>query len=1147
MHFNAICLKAFCLEQKQKNQRETCQTSYLPSAAVLKKILLMMKLTAFLLVAAFLQVSAEGFTQSVTLSEKNVPLKKVFTKISKQTGFAFFCNESLLENTGMVSVKLKDATLQSALDNCLKEQNLTYTIIGNTVVIKAKEKIIPPVIVAEPETNLFVDIRGRVINEMGEPLAGASVKVKGTDIGTATDANGYFSVNTNLNNTLVISFVGYTPIEVVIRKQELGTFSLKLTENSVNEQVVVVGYGKVQRKNLTGSVASVKSTDVVKSPEVSLNSALQGRAAGVSVVSSSGDPGAPVNIIIRGGSSISASNDPLYVINGFPQLGGSNLNINVNDIESIDILKDGEAAAYGSRGANGVILITTKSGKSGKFSISYVANVTSQAIARKIKSMNTGQFAEFQHFLQRRSLFGDTSVFRNYQGFKDSATINWMDRISRTPIGQSHTLSMSGGTENLRYLVSMGYFNQPGILLGSKYDRYTSNINLSSKLNKIVSNETVIYLSKGIKTGADVTGLSGAVYSAVRGAPYLGTGYNTLTDFILNHLGGIYGSFGSDPLAETRDPKLKESSFELNFNTAFTFRITDHLNFKVSGGVSNSDSKYKFFYPTTTSSGSLPNGRGGVSTGEYLSWLNENTLNYTNLFKGIHNVDATLGFSMQKTTNEFYRMEARNFNIQSLGYDALDIGTLAVNPGSGKSQSQLASLFGIVRYTLKDRYLFTAQMRADGSSKFPKNRWGYFPYVGVGWKIHEEPFFAGVKNISTLKLSINYAHTGNEGIPSYSSLSRYSRIPSNRDAEQGLTTALVPMNYGVGDLRWETNIQSNLQLNLGLFNDRILLTADAYHKKSKDLLLADEISVVSGYSAVYRNVGDVEVKGLEFNLNTQNIKGKKFSWYTNFNIAFTKGKVLKLNGKIDEFISSGGRNANFLVKVGERLGNMYGYVVDGIYNTTEEFYNSPENQVLSANVGFRKFKDISGEDGKPDGVVDDFDRTILGNGNPKFFGGFNNEFRFSNIDFSFLFTYSYGNDVINMNKSLYTLAGLWQSGLEEYYLHHFTNQNPQVNANAWSGAYDNEWDQTTSYLVEDGSYLRLKNIMLGYTLPVQKFNNSFVKSLRLYLSAQNLLTFTKYTGFDPEVNLNNSILVPGVDYGSYPRSRFYSLGINANF
>ncbi|MEO6188802.1 MAG: TonB-dependent receptor plug domain-containing protein, partial [Ginsengibacter sp.] len=387
-----------------------------------------MKLTAIILIAACLQVSADGHSQNVTLLARNAPLKKVFTEISKQTGYSFFCNESFFEKTGTVTIKLKDVTFRSALDICLKDQGLTYSIVGNNVVIKEKEKekVVTPVIVAYLEP-VLVDIIGRVENESGEPLNGASVKLKGSDVGVATDADGNFSINANINTTLVISYVGYIPIEIVAKKQNLGKLILKLSEN-INDEVVVVGYGKVQRRNLTGSISSIKASDVVKSPETSLNSALQGRAAGISVVSSEGGPSANVSITIRGGSSISAQNDPLYVINGFPQLGGSNLNLNVNDIESIDILKDGAAAAYGSRGANGVVLITTKSGKAGKFSLNYDASLTSQNIATKIPLMNAGQYAEIQHFIRKEGLYGDTSLFRNYQKYKDSASINWMDR-----------------------------------------------------------------------------------------------------------------------------------------------------------------------------------------------------------------------------------------------------------------------------------------------------------------------------------------------------------------------------------------------------------------------------------------------------------------------------------------------------------------------------------------------------------------------------------------------------------------------------------------------------------------------------------------------------------------------------------------------
>lgn len=1146
MHFNSICFPAIWPEQKNQTQRITSSTSYLPSAAALKKILLAMKLTTILLIATCLQVSAEGHSQNVSLSEKNAPLKKLFTEIRKQTGYTFFCNESLFENTGMVTVKLKNATLQLALDICLKEQDLTYTIVGNNIVIKEKEKVIAPAIITAPEPIPFIDIKGRIVNEQGQPLAGASVTIKGTVIGTTTDANGNFSINADINATLVISYVGHTTMEVVARKQELGRFTLKLSESSINEQVVVVGYGKVQRKNLTAAISSVKASDVVKSPETSLNSALQGRAAGVNVVSSEGGPSADVSITIRAGSSISASNEPLYVINGFPQLGGSNLKINVNDIESIDILKDGASAAYGSRGANGVVLITTKSAKSGKFSVNYDAYFTTQAIANEITLMNAGQYAEIQHSIRKESLYGDTTLFRNYEKYKDSASINWMDEILRNPLGQTHNLTISGGTENVRVLASLGYFHQPGIIVGTQYDRYTANINTVAKINKVVSNETVLYLSQGNKNGAAVNGSAGPIFSAVKGAPFIGSGFKTLSDFLTSNLGNLVGTHGVDPVIELNDPKLGTESFSLDFNTAFTFRITENLNVRVSGSISKSNDEYKSFYPSSTSSGTRSNGQAGFSIDKGLSWLSENTINYAKTIKEVHDIDATAGVSMQKYTTEGYGFGANRFNIQSLGYDNLGLASNPTRPYSYKRQNQLMSYFGILRYSYKDRYLFSAIMRADGSSKFPKNQWGYFPYVSFGWKVNEESFFQSVRNISSLKLRVSYGQTGNESIPAYSSLSGYSDIPSNSDAAGTITTALAPLNFGVGDLRWETNVQTNLGMDLGLFKDRVLLTVDAYKKQSKNLLLEDELTYVSGYRNAFRNVGDIEVKGLEINLNTQNVKSNKFSWNTNFNIAFTKGKVVKLNGTITEF-QVGRAEEAFLIKVGEPLGNMYGYVVDGIYNTDEEYYNSPVNNTLVVGVGSRKYKDISGPDGKVDGIVDENDRTVIGNGNPKYFGGINNEFKYGPLDLSFLVTYSYGNDIMNVYEFYYNRPSIWQGGPVYAYNHHWTNQNPQVNEQAWAGGYDNEYSNLSSYQIQDGSYLRLKNIMLGYSLPVQNFKKIGFTKLRFYVSGQNLLTFTKYRGFDPEVNYSNSIIQPGIDYGSYPRSKFFTFGINASF
>lgn len=1145
MYFKTISFPDPGGEQKRKEQRITSAKHYSLSRTAIRKILLIMKLTTILLISACLQVSAGGYAQRVTISENNAPLKKVFTEIGKQTGYVFFCNESLFESTGTVTVKLKDAGLQAALDFCLKDQDLTYSIIGSNIVIKEKEKLLHYATMPAPEPDLFIDIKGRVLNDAGEPLAGATVTVKGTKVATATDAGGNFSINAGINATLVISYVGYTQTEVVVKKQDIGTISLKLSADNISEQVVIVGYGTVQRKNLTGSVSTVRAADVVKSTETSLNSALQGRAAGVNVVSSEGGPAAPVSITIRAGSSISASNEPLYVINGFPQLGGSNLNINVNDIESIDILKDASAAAYGSRGANGVVLITTKSGKAGKFSVSYDAYANKQFITDKMRVMNAGQYAELQHYLNSNGEYGDTTFFKNWQNYADSPSINWQNRILRDPVGQTHNLTITGGADNVKMLASFGYFHQPGIVIGTQYDRYTLNLNTIAKVNKVLSNETIIYIAQGNQSGPGVNGRQ-AIYSAIKGAPFIGGGLQTLSDFLNKYL-GFGGEYGVDPVIELRDPKISDKSFTGSLNTAFTVNFSEHLKLRLSAGFNKDNSIYKSFYPSSTASGHISNGSGNISEGYDFSWLNENTLNYNNTFKGIHTVDATAGFSMQQSTREGYSFGSRNYVIQGLGVDNLNLGTNINPPSSEKVQSQLLSFFGIVRYSLRDRYLFSAIMRADGSSKFPKSRWGYFPFVSAAWKVNEEPFFSSLsKTVSQLKLRVSYGQTGNESVPPYSSMVRYTPTPSNSDQAGGQTTALGPAHFGVGDLKWETNIQTNIGLDLGFLNDRILLTADVYKKQSKDLLLAAKISTASGYDNVYKNVGDIQVEGLEFNLNTQNVRGKKFTWNSNFNISFTRGRVNSLTEDGDYFYI--GENSElFIVEVGQKLGSMYGYQTDGMYNSDEEFFNGPDVAELAAGAGARKFKDLSGPDGKPDGVIDAFDRTVLGNGNPKFFGGFNNEFKFGPVDLSVLFTYSYGNDIMNRVNYMYNLPTNWQGGPEDMYKYHWTNQNPQVNNLFWARWADNEYTNLTSYQIQDGSYLRLKNIMLGYSLPASLLGKVGFTKLRFYVSAQNLLTFTKYTGYDPEVNYYNSIIRPGVDYGSYPRSRIFTFGLSANF
>ncbi|MCZ2458110.1 MAG: TonB-dependent receptor [Chitinophagales bacterium] len=1142
MQIYANCSTAFLQEQKNKKQSLTGLISYSATSRSFKKILLTFQLCTILIFGANFKVNAEERSSNVNLTEKHASFRNLFSEPGKQIWYANFCSQSFLKSDGIFSIDLEDKIFLSVPDEYFTEQNLTSDFFAGNSTDNENEIKVTTETITTRETSSFIEIKGQVVNYLGEPLSGASIIVKGTDIGTKTDVNGYFTINTELNATLLISFVGYSSIEVVVNKRNLGKLILNLS-GKINDEVVIVGYGKVQRKNLTSAISSVKASDVVKSTELSLNTALQGRAAGVLVTSSEGDPGAPVSITIRAGSSISASNEPLYVINGFPQLGGSNFNINPNDIETIDILKDASAAAYGSRGANGVIIITTKSGKAGRFTIEYNAYVSTSKIARPIKLLNVAQYAELQHQLQMDGTFGDTSIFKNWRTFKDSSSVDWYKSTFRTGVNQSHNLSLSGGTESVKVVASFGYDKQQGVAINNDFHRYTVDLNINSRLNKIVSNETVIYLTQRDKTGPNLSGSSQVMYSVIKASPFLGYGVTRLSEFLDRNLrrGGIYGT---DPVEALTVDKRFYEVFNGSINTAFNFNLTKNLVLRLAGGVHSISDQYSTYYPSTSGNGQLQNGEGSISIGKDFSWLSENTLNYNKTFADKHTVDFTTGFTLESGTSKSYGFGSHQFPIDVLGYDNLGFGTIADYPSSGKSKYSLASYLGILRYNYLSKYLLTVIMRADGSSKFPNHRWGYFPSTQAAWKIKEENFMNNIKQISSLKLRVSWGMVGNESVPSYSSLTRYSNFSRPPVMNQtSYPLGLAPISFGVGDLKWETNIQTNIGLDLGLFDDRLLLTVDAYKKKSKDLLLAAPISYYSGYSEVYRNVGDIQVKGMEINLNTINVKSKKFTWNSNFNIAFNRGKVLALSDNQESFQIQGyKRYGGWIVKVGEPLGNFYGWVFDGYINTDEELYTEVlPHDMTPIRSGARKYKDVNG-----DGVVDSDDRAILGNGNPDFFGGFNNEFRYGQFELSFLFTFSYGNKIFNTIKNIYERPGGLQGGPVSMY-NHWTQLNPQINAQLWNSSYDTEYDYTTSYSIEDGSYFRLKNVQLGYNISTIKGKRLPFNRLRVYASAQNLLTFTRYTGYDPEVNFKNSIITPGMDYGAYPRSRMFTFGINVSF
>lgn len=1114
------------------------------------KTLLAMKLTLIFLIAACLQVNAGGgYAQKITLSQKNISLAKLFHEIRDQSGYLFLYNDKQLDNGKRVSIKVKDASIEEVLTQSFKDQSLTYLIIDKTIVVIPKEKVEVPAII--PLIPPPVEIHGRVVNQQGEPLQNVSVLIAGTKIGTTTNSEGRFTLAApnDRNIMLEISSVGYQTKKVNVDKQTEINVTLELDVSGLND-VVVVGYGSVRRKDLTGSVATIKSSDMVRSTDMSLNGTMQGLAAGVSVVSTEGAPGADVSIYIRAGSSISAGNEPLYVIDGFPQLGGSNLNINVNDVESVEILKDASATAiYGSRGANGVIIITTKTGKTGKFSINYDGYYAIQQLGVKRKVMNTLQYAQLQHYISaspRNSEIGDSSWY-NWPTYKDSLTHDWQDEVYRLAGMHSHNLSFTGGTTSLKVMGSLNYTDQDGIARGTNYKRYSARLNTIANIGKVITNATNIAITYQDRTGASLTGGGGLAYSAVKGSPYRPGSTDDLNAYLISHGMPPGGTFGRDPLVDLLQSDIKNLSYYVSLNSSLDFKLAKGLTFKIAGGMNYNGSAYNYFYGVNTSQGALVDGIGRKNNSISIGLINENTLNYSTSLGSAGKLDMVAGYSLQQTINTYTNVGASGFAIEALGYNYLDFGTLYSAPSTGKSVSGIESYFGRAQYAFLDKYLFTGTIRADGSSKFPVHKWGYFPSGGIAWKVDQEKFMSMIPAISHLKLRVTYGLTGNESVAPYSSYTSYGSPPYPAVSNNSIAVGVVPTQLGSPDLKWETTIQQDLGLDIGILNDRISITADAYIKKSKDLLLKAPLSNYSGFTSVTRNVGDMQVKGMEAALNTVNLNGK-FKWSTNFNIATNKSKVLKLN-EGQEFFYTGNvarYSDAYIVKVGESLGSIFGYVDDGIINTQEELAATVPHNSLNIKVGTRKYKDISGPNGKPDGVIDANDRIAIGNGNPKFFGGFTNNFSYGPFELSVLFTYSYGNDILNADKYLFEAPSGYQGGTLDM-MQRWTPETPQVNGQRWDNSYNNEYSYLTSYLIEDGSYLRMKNVQLAYNFSQKSLKRLTITNLRVYFTAQNLLTFTHYKGYDPEVNFLNSIITPGADLGAYPRSKVYTIGLNLAF
>ncbi len=1133
-----------------------------------------MRLIAIILTVASLHTSVSAFSQ-INLNVKSAPIENVLKQIKKQSGYAIFYDAAYIANAKPVTLHLNNASLEESLKRCFSGQTFTYEILAKTIIIK------PSTIISSKD----LVVTGKVTDQNGEGIPGVSVRVKGSNISVLTNASGVYSIKSPTDqSTLVFSYLGFGSQEVVLKGRSV--VNIKLTEevNHLN-QVVVIGYGAVDRKDLTGSVASVNITDFAKAPVTSFDEALAGRVAGVSVAGADGQPGSVSNIVIRGPGSITQDNSPLYVVDGFPMEDADNNNINPNDIESIDILKDASSTAiYGSRGANGVIIITTKKGKKGDPVINFNSYYGLQKNTNVIELLNPYEFVKVQLEQSAGQTINtamniytpgelpETDPFyiaggNTLESYRNVKGLDLQNQYFRTAAVQNYDLSLRGGTDKTLYSISGNVRDLEGIIINSGLKRYQGRVTLDQQVKAKLKVGTNINYSQS-QTFGTIQIPDGGSYNSTLSHMYGVWGYRPVTGNIdLNLEDELFDPIttGDDyrvnPVISAKNELRKTTVSGLSANAYGEYSFSKFLKLRVSGAVNHRFTASEVFNNSLTSSGSNTTRRvnGSLFNTTNTNLVNENILTYKRTFNKIHRLNAVAGYTLQKSKWFRSGFSASLVPNQGLGVDGLDEAETQAG-GAGGSNNGLASFLGRVNYVYKDRYMFTTSFRSDGSSKFyDDNQWSYFPSGALAWIVSEEPFIKKINAISNLKLRLSYGLTGNNRIGDFDYLSRLSFNNSGGYSYNNGIPGKGGSISGIGnpDLKWESTAQTDAGIDIGFFKERIALTVDVYKKVTDNLLLLADLPLTTGISSAYKNVGKMQNQGLEISLNTVNIKTKQFSWSSNFNISFNKNKVLSLaenqNALARRVRFDDGYSGVYshISVVGEPIGQLFGLVWDGLYQVEDFDVSGTGTYVLKPNLptngntraviqpGHVKYKDLNG-----DGNININDYTIIGRGLPVHTGGFSNNFSYKGFDLNVLFQWSYGNDLINANRLIF--EGSSRRSLNQFatYADRWTFDNQESLIPRVGGQGPNNY---SSRIVEDGSYLRLKTVSLGYNIPSAFAKQLGIRSLRVYSAAQNLITWTNYSGPDPEVSVGFSNLTQGFDYAAYPRARTITFGLNVSF
>jgi TonB-linked SusC/RagA family outer membrane protein len=1099
------------------------------------KTLLIMKITAVLFLAFCLSVNAEVYSQKISLSLKNAKLERVFSEISNQSNYTFVYTESLLKKSNRITAFQQDVSIDKVLEEVLKGQGLGYSLLNSIVIIKelkleeTSEKALP----------VDIEVSGKILTEAGVPLAGASVKLKGTTIGTSTDANGSFKLSIPaVGGVLEISFVGYTTYQVAVKKNEI--INIVLKQNDLKgEEVVVVGYGSVRRSDLTGAVSSVSAEKISQVKGVStVAGALQGQAAGVQVIQRSGQPGEGMSIKIRGTNSIQAGNDPLYVVDGLP-LDALSAQLNSSDIESIEVLKDASSTAiYGSRGANGVIMITTKKGKEGKSKVTYNAYFGNQSLRKKIDLINAKEFASLQNEVATNANLPLKWTQSQIDSLSGKGT-DWQDLVYGNARLQNHDLSFSGGSGGTKFYTSFGYYDQDGIIENSNFKRYSFRGNLNQKISEKLTTNISLSLQQSNyfqNNYFNADGNGGVPFTTMVIPPTQGVfkadgNYTVFT-------GVSWGQ--TNPVGMAKEEYRPNKGLRIIGNVDLIYAIAKGLKLKLSAGVDNGWNKSDYYAPRTLSL--YANGGAYKNYGNSSTLVNENVINYSKRFSK-HNIDALAGMTYQDS-------RAENLNSgTSVGFltdiyqnNNLNAGTVKALPSTGYSDNRLVSYLSRVNYTFDNKYLLTFTGRYDGSSKFSQgSKYALFPSGAIGWRVSEESFMQNVKSISNLKLRISYGVSGNQAIAPYNTLGQLSN--TNIILNNSPATTYFLSRLENNSLKWESTKQLDIGFDLGLFQDRIQLTADYYDKKTTDLLLNVTLPPNSGFSTVLQNIGATANKGIEFQLLGRILTEGALKWNATLTYTSNKTKLVDLGkdaqGNPITYKEVGTGGNWFPMRIGQSMQQLYGYKVLGVYQSDADAVKNGEPTKKAGNY---KFQDTDGN-----GVVDGKDRITLSRFEPKFSYGFNNDFSYKNFKLAFLVVGTYGNDIANeFRKYNITMNGNWTPTREAYDNRWTTAKGTGIFDKPSPNSGSDIRDYANSLWVENGSYLKVRDITLAYNLPLTTLKNLKLTSLELYISGQNLITFTNYSGYDPEVSWQ-AASINGWDRGNYPSTKSVTAGLKINF